>query len=331
MSELSAKERNNLKDTKFGVPQLRKFPLTDEVHVRKAIQFFHHCPVEYKRTLAVNIYRECNRYNISLGKDSPIYDYLPQNLKENFDYVLGEGYDEAFDLIIHEIYMNEIEAEKKVDEAIALWNQRLKLVKTLQDKNSLLIEARNERSYLAKFQQNQDFYGIIQRAGSQTNKLKMSISRLQNSLEARETTSKTAVGSVGAKVAGGALTAARVPGAVVGGLASGAKPMVKAAVTVGAAGLAAKGATKFQRNRGKGIVKSGATGAAAGLLAGAVAVNALNRNQKQAQDNMAIRKHADKYVAYVNNLPEKIANINVSMTSGAIKKTTGVVNNQQQG
>ena len=43
-AELSAEERNNLKASQFGLPEERKFPLTDANHVRSAISYFHTCP-----------------------------------------------------------------------------------------------------------------------------------------------------------------------------------------------------------------------------------------------------------------------------------------------
>ena len=43
-AELSAEERNELKASQFGLPEERKFPLTDATHVRSAISYFHTCP-----------------------------------------------------------------------------------------------------------------------------------------------------------------------------------------------------------------------------------------------------------------------------------------------
>ena len=47
-SELSTKDRNKLDDSEFGIPELRKYPLTDESHVLQAVRFFNKAPDEYK-------------------------------------------------------------------------------------------------------------------------------------------------------------------------------------------------------------------------------------------------------------------------------------------
>lgn len=38
--KLTAKERNKLKDSDFGIPDERKFPLHDEAHVKSAMALF---------------------------------------------------------------------------------------------------------------------------------------------------------------------------------------------------------------------------------------------------------------------------------------------------
>ena len=43
-SELSTKERNSLKESQFGIPEERKYPLTDATHVRSAISYFSKAP-----------------------------------------------------------------------------------------------------------------------------------------------------------------------------------------------------------------------------------------------------------------------------------------------
>ena len=62
--KLSTKERNELPDSVFGLPDERKFPLHDEAHVRSAITMFHHCPKNKQAELRKNIKREAKKYNI---------------------------------------------------------------------------------------------------------------------------------------------------------------------------------------------------------------------------------------------------------------------------
>ena len=54
-SKISTKDRNKLDDSQFGIPSLRKYPLTDEEHVLQALRFFNKAPAEHKKELALNI------------------------------------------------------------------------------------------------------------------------------------------------------------------------------------------------------------------------------------------------------------------------------------
>ena len=60
------KERNNLDNSEFGVPELRKFPLTDPIHVTKAEQFFKHCPDKYKPELRKNINKARKKFKMDI-------------------------------------------------------------------------------------------------------------------------------------------------------------------------------------------------------------------------------------------------------------------------
>jgi len=61
---LSTNQRNKMKKSSFGIPELRKYPLNDKEHVIKAIQFFKYCPKKYKKLLASKIRRKAKLYNI---------------------------------------------------------------------------------------------------------------------------------------------------------------------------------------------------------------------------------------------------------------------------
>lgn len=326
MSELKAKQRNNLNDNIFGIPELRKYPLNDKEHVVKAIQMFHHCPIKYKKSLASKIYFKADEYNIKLNKDSPIYEYLPKHLQENYEYnFLIEGLEDEFFEFINEAYMNEIEAQEKVDTAIQMWRDRMKMVKTAPDKNQLMIEARTERAAIATCMKNGDSLGIIKRAAASTSKLRTFMSRANAKFDAKSATSKSAIGEVGNKVASGAVTAARVPGAVAKGLAQGLAPGVKAGITVGAMAVGAKAGRNINRgvqnfrNQNEGFVKKNGARAAGAALAGAVAVSALTMNQRRSVQDDGIKKQSSKYVEFCNQLPSEVEKINISATSGAIQ------------
>ena len=74
-AELSAKERNNLKASQFGLPEERKFPLTDAKHVRSAISYFHTCPEDKKAQLAKRIKSAAKKFGVEISPNSPIMKY----------------------------------------------------------------------------------------------------------------------------------------------------------------------------------------------------------------------------------------------------------------
>lgn len=82
---LSTKKRNSLPDSVFGLPRLRMYPLTDSSHVKQAIKMFGHCKdPEDKKTLAANIVKamETHKVTMKIGKKNPLYDYVPEELRE---------------------------------------------------------------------------------------------------------------------------------------------------------------------------------------------------------------------------------------------------------
>lgn len=78
-AKLSAKERNQLDDSEFGIPELRKYPLTDKTHVLLAIKFFGKADEKYKPELARRIFAKMKEYNIpesSIGENNELRKYL---------------------------------------------------------------------------------------------------------------------------------------------------------------------------------------------------------------------------------------------------------------
>ena len=74
-AELSTKERNELDDFQFGLPEDRKYPLTDAAHVKSAISYFHKCPEGKKKKLAARIRRAAKKYNVTIGEDAEVNKY----------------------------------------------------------------------------------------------------------------------------------------------------------------------------------------------------------------------------------------------------------------
>lgn len=83
---LKTKARNELPDSAFGLPRLRKYPLTDQRHVSQAIRMFGHCKdPEDKKVLAKNIVKRHNELgmHVTVGKNNPLYEYVPEDMQEN--------------------------------------------------------------------------------------------------------------------------------------------------------------------------------------------------------------------------------------------------------
>ena len=72
-SKLNSKDRDELPDSAYGIPELRKYPLTDANHVRSAISYFGKAPAKYKHSLAIRICRAAKKFGVEISKDSPVY------------------------------------------------------------------------------------------------------------------------------------------------------------------------------------------------------------------------------------------------------------------
>lgn len=82
---MKAKVRNQLPDSEFGIPRLRKYPLNDEKHVRMAVSMFSHCKdPKDKALLAKKIFAKIDelKIDIKIGKNSALYEYAPKSLQE---------------------------------------------------------------------------------------------------------------------------------------------------------------------------------------------------------------------------------------------------------
>lgn len=85
---LKAKEKEKLKDSAYGIPELRKYPLTDkngdydENHIHMAIKFFGKAPKKYKLSLAKRILRAAHSIDLDTKDWVTINDYI-KNHKES--------------------------------------------------------------------------------------------------------------------------------------------------------------------------------------------------------------------------------------------------------
>lgn len=69
---------------KYGIPELKKFPMPDAAHVRSAIRFFNYVTPRYERKLAAAILRRMKEYgltfdDISVSQVNRFYKYIPKN------------------------------------------------------------------------------------------------------------------------------------------------------------------------------------------------------------------------------------------------------------
>ena len=76
-AKLSSKDRAKLKDSDYGIPSKKKYPMPDESHVRSAIQMFNHVDKEDEAELAKNIKKKIKKYGmtVSVGKENRFSKY----------------------------------------------------------------------------------------------------------------------------------------------------------------------------------------------------------------------------------------------------------------
>ena len=80
--QLTAKERDNMDTSAFGIPELRKYPLNDKEHVIKAKQFFKDCPDKYKSQLRTNINKAAKKFGVDKMENYNIDDEIDKLLED---------------------------------------------------------------------------------------------------------------------------------------------------------------------------------------------------------------------------------------------------------
>lgn len=80
---LTARQRRNLSDADFGIPELRSYPLNDKTHVIQAIRMFNNVDKKYEATLANNLIRAIKKFNmdVTIGDDNRFKKYY-ESIKE---------------------------------------------------------------------------------------------------------------------------------------------------------------------------------------------------------------------------------------------------------
>lgn len=84
---LSTKDRNELKEDCYGIPELRKYPLTDKDgkpdknHILQAVRYFNSAPDNYKKELARNIVKFAKQLNMNWENWEVLKPYLTKDDK----------------------------------------------------------------------------------------------------------------------------------------------------------------------------------------------------------------------------------------------------------
>ncbi|MDE5669553.1 MAG: hypothetical protein K2I24_08460 [Duncaniella sp.] len=74
---ISYKEREELPDNVYGLPERREYPMPDAAHVRAAEAYFRYCPEELKPKLARAILARARVYGVDV--ESPtVLSYAQQ-------------------------------------------------------------------------------------------------------------------------------------------------------------------------------------------------------------------------------------------------------------
>lgn len=63
---ISYKEKEELPDSVFGLPERREYPMPDAAHVRAAEAYFRYCPEELKPELAKAILKRAKQFGVDI-------------------------------------------------------------------------------------------------------------------------------------------------------------------------------------------------------------------------------------------------------------------------
>lgn len=87
---LTSKERKTIDDSQFGLPEERKYPLTDAAHVKSAMAYFRYCDADKKHALAKRILKAAKKYDVKVSEDSAVYKAAHEDA--DFMYTMNEEY-----------------------------------------------------------------------------------------------------------------------------------------------------------------------------------------------------------------------------------------------
>lgn len=154
---MSAKERNNIDTSLFGLPEKRKYPLNDAKHVRLAVQMSSHVANDKEaKELAKNIVKRCKELNIDItvSKKNKLYEYVPKSMQESTEVDvlndLTEMDETALDKLIESIDTDLNASDKEVFTLVEApdyddYNDLYQRYQTEKDRNARLSDALKNR------------------------------------------------------------------------------------------------------------------------------------------------------------------------------------------
>lgn len=87
--------KNDDRKLKYGIPELKKYPMPDAKHVLSAIKFFNYVAPKYEKELAEAILDRIDEYGMSfddfgVGEDNRFYKYIPKDNHLEHHGILGQ-------------------------------------------------------------------------------------------------------------------------------------------------------------------------------------------------------------------------------------------------
>ena len=68
--KLTTEEKKELKDSDFGIPETREFPMPDSVHVHAAESYFRYAPEDKKALLAHRIMQKAKKFGVDVQSET---------------------------------------------------------------------------------------------------------------------------------------------------------------------------------------------------------------------------------------------------------------------
>ena len=79
-SKLSDNKRDKLKDSEFGIPDKRAYPLNDKSHVEAAVRMFPHADDSDKKELAKRILSKAKEFNMDTSGWDSLNEYIQESV-----------------------------------------------------------------------------------------------------------------------------------------------------------------------------------------------------------------------------------------------------------